>query len=697
MSRGNLSTNSKPAANQQGQASIMIAIMMTTFLLFFAFVVNTGMLVNAKINLQSAADLAAYAGAAVQARQLTSISYLNYEMRRQYKKFLFRYYVVGGMNQKSATSSSDELRQWSPDNDPKHDYRVPAVCIIFNDKDNFCQIATLEAIKIPPQTLLDRINETLRDQLSKLEDFRRENCKSIGDSNRIILGQWLWNTDPNYENLLGSIGGSNVKILDIIQGVAAGLGLIPHELLLKRRIDTLAEFINFESQRGVTLAKANSLAKTGDVAAHERTLQAFYSAYNTLGEHTFASEDVVMDELLPQPLVNLVPINVGFDAYYIHFDEVPSKSNHAVNGKQPMDCESHPYPVTVPDQVPVGVTKDPTKLTYYSVRLQAKAKLLFSPFGELTLKAYAAAQPFGSRISPPPELFGPSDFITEGRSRFVSDTAFTGAGFKGMIPNLPIQKADSINKGWKQNSVIHAMFEQLRSTGGAQSTGVITIDAPTLDRAYHAAMVPNPWEIGKFNIINDLVQDEFVAHFDNPNRIEAFWAPLASPETGALTGGADVEALISSMIDTLLAPPPLGSPGAGKLSPFNGNFKDGLKKGLSQYITALREGRGENGEGFNTVRITDPFTPRPDLGGTSKAISLAPEFFLRDPKQIKTSWNDVKDGRIELQGRTGYSVKFVSFKTLLERPTTSNGTQTWDNLIPLDSDQTAIDLKTIQH
>ena len=46
-------------------------------------------------------DMAAYAGAAVQARQLNQISYLNYEMRRAYKKFLFRYYVLGNVAQDS--------------------------------------------------------------------------------------------------------------------------------------------------------------------------------------------------------------------------------------------------------------------------------------------------------------------------------------------------------------------------------------------------------------------------------------------------------------------------------------------------------------------------------------------------------------------------------------------------------------------
>src|SRR3954462_14572759 len=103
-------------SNQRGQASIMIAIMMLTFTMFFAFVVNTGMLVNAKINLQNAADLAAYAGAATQARQLNAISYLNYEMRRQYKKYLYRYYVLGNLAQKPQSGGTGRL--WSPTGDP---------------------------------------------------------------------------------------------------------------------------------------------------------------------------------------------------------------------------------------------------------------------------------------------------------------------------------------------------------------------------------------------------------------------------------------------------------------------------------------------------------------------------------------------------------------------------------------------------
>src|SRR5947209_836738 len=130
--------------NQRGQVSVMMGIMTLTFLFFFCFVVNIGMLVNAKINLQNAADMAAYAGAAAQARQLNTISYLNYEMRRQYKKFLYRYYVVGNQAQKlfPRTPYGGDGHTpyiWMPDPaSGKAPYLVPVVCVIFNRNDNYC-------------------------------------------------------------------------------------------------------------------------------------------------------------------------------------------------------------------------------------------------------------------------------------------------------------------------------------------------------------------------------------------------------------------------------------------------------------------------------------------------------------------------------------------------------------------------------
>ncbi len=672
----------------RGQASIMIALLILTFILFFAFVVNTGTLINAKINLQNAADMAAYSGAATQARQLNHIAYLNYEMRRQYKKFLYRYYVVAGMTQQSLYGSKGELRAWSPDTDPGHDFKVPAVCIIWDTNDNFCRVFNLPAIKIPRQALLDRINETLREGLLKLEAKREKNCLSIGDTNSLILKQWLWNTDPDYQYLLKSFTGDLQKIADIIQGVAHGLGLIPRELILKKRIETLADSVNFPAQKTVNFDKARTLSNTGDIAAHERVIQAFFSAYNSLGTHAFPSADIQLDELLPGELIRLKPITLGFDAYSVNFQ----LKENGKDPKDPKDCESFAQITTIPDKVPVGFVKDPTKLTYYAVRLKAKAHLLLSPFGDIDLRAYAAAQPFGSRISPPLQAISSTDFLKEALGKDIPSTL---GGIKGTIPNLAVQIGDTPQKGWSQNFVIRSMFEQLKNCGGAGAGGaksdVITIDQGTLESCYQMGMVPNPFEAGKYNIINDLVVDDpFDRNFDEEG-IYAFWAPVISYEKTSRGGSADSE--IREMIDELLKPPLGGS------ATFKPEYKTELMNGIAEYFKRLREGQGENGEGFNIAILVDPFKTRPTASKPSEPIKLSEDIFLNDPKKLKTSWNDVKDGSFVSKGRSGYSVKIVAFKTLMQRAggSTTDGSEKWNNFIPTDADMKGNEFDLIEH
>ena len=84
--------------NARGQLSIFLAISVVFFITAVAFVINVGLFVKAKINLQNAVDAAAWSGAAVQARQLSDIAYLNWEMRNVYKEWMFKYYVLGNLS-----------------------------------------------------------------------------------------------------------------------------------------------------------------------------------------------------------------------------------------------------------------------------------------------------------------------------------------------------------------------------------------------------------------------------------------------------------------------------------------------------------------------------------------------------------------------------------------------------------------------
>jgi Flp pilus assembly protein TadG len=63
---------------ESGQVAILFALVFTFMFVLFAMVVDFGHLVNNKINLQNAADAAAYSGAAWQARALSNLGQMNY-------------------------------------------------------------------------------------------------------------------------------------------------------------------------------------------------------------------------------------------------------------------------------------------------------------------------------------------------------------------------------------------------------------------------------------------------------------------------------------------------------------------------------------------------------------------------------------------------------------------------------------------
>ena len=93
--KSNKQDSPKLFLDQKGQVSIFLAVITTIVITLVAFVINVGLFVKAKINLQNAVDAGAWSGAAAQARRLSGIAYLNWEMRNTYKEWMFKYYVLG--------------------------------------------------------------------------------------------------------------------------------------------------------------------------------------------------------------------------------------------------------------------------------------------------------------------------------------------------------------------------------------------------------------------------------------------------------------------------------------------------------------------------------------------------------------------------------------------------------------------------
>jgi len=671
--------------NESGQATILIGMMMLTFVLFFAFVVNTGMLVNAKINLQNAADAAAYSGAATQARLLNQISYLNYEMRRAYKKFLFRYYVVGNMAQKSHPgnpgASTTGPRVWSPDGTAQNDNLVPSVCVIFNRADNFCQVETLASIRIPTGNgPLDGIQSTVIGQLEAIERIRQDNCRVNSATNQMLLSFWLFNTDPDLKDVEAQAANNNngnadqqklAASLSVVRGLAFGLGLVPRLALLRARIKTLNAYVNETAKPDVTVGTTNGFANSPDPAQHERTIQAYLSAVNTLGSGIFASDDIQLTELLPgggsaATLLKLDDIVTSFDAYATQFQLNPNASGNPLEKA----CKSFLVPFPFENGFTVGVKKDLSVMTYYAVKLQAKAKVLFSPFGDMTMKAYAVAQPFGSRIGP--ALTADDYRVRRSNGSVCGGVAGSLFGCTGFIPNLPVTATDTTSQGWLLNNIVGAAFNQFRALagqGGQPGQLPSTLQPSDFEKAYQAAMVPNPWESGRYNIPNDQTADPFIQHFETNDRIYAFWAPIISPANpNAGDPGQEIRTLISDVISAKVFNRSDPNSNLGQSSGMADAIQRIMLGGLTNYINLLGQGRGEDGEGMNVARLVDPYRYRPaPLGsGLPPPVNLSdPGMMLTDPAKIRTSWNEIKDGSYRDRGRNGYSVKFVSFASIL--------------------------------
>jgi hypothetical protein len=116
---------------------------------------------------------------------------------------------------------------------------------------------------------------------------------------------------------------------------------------------------------------------------------------------------------------------------------------------------------------------------------------------------------------------------------------------------------------------------------------------------------------------------------------------------------------------------------------------DQLKKQMPQFLRNLDRFVDETGQGLTYQVFRTPFPPFGD-----KIAQRYPQYFMTTPLQIRTSWVNQRHRRITESGRSGYSVKFVSFDYLQRRPTNAagggaQGAGPWTNGL-IDSELTAL-------
>src|SRR5690606_11934254 len=86
-----------PHKSERGQMAIFIALIFQVLFVFFAMIVNVGLIVHDKINLQNSVDIAAYYAAQRQAEILNAIAHHNYQIRQAWKLLSWRLRVLGDL------------------------------------------------------------------------------------------------------------------------------------------------------------------------------------------------------------------------------------------------------------------------------------------------------------------------------------------------------------------------------------------------------------------------------------------------------------------------------------------------------------------------------------------------------------------------------------------------------------------------
>ncbi|MCM0606535.1 MAG: Tad domain-containing protein [Xanthomonadaceae bacterium] len=716
----------KKTQKPKGQVMILVAMLATTFIFFFKFVVDTGILVVAKINLQNAADLAAYSGAASQARLLNQIGFLNYDMRRAYKKFLFQYYVIGTYSYDSfpKTSGTSKARVYSPTVNPTPNQKVPVVCIDYQNMTqspptNYCNrlavIAQPRATGLPMSSAIGGIYNSF---VNTLNTARGKNgCTMFGGDNMATLIPWLFNADPtgrSYTQAINDVisSGQNnqaiqqqKKTLEAMQGLSGGMGLLPRLLINKMRIETLAEYINANPER-VDFSDMSTLQSATDPAKHERTIEAFYSAYHSLGQFLFDSSSITLKELPPSGSIGNQYVKIetlihNFTTWFL---------NAEINGTN--GCDFEPTAIDLMN-VPIGVYKDPSVLTYYAVRLEAKAKLLYWPNKNFEVKAYAVASPFGGYIGPNQQQFDLKSKIQSGiacpstTDYTIKSYSYTGGSpltcpptgtdmFQA-TPNLQL-KGSSDSLGFDDEKLQFLLASQITTLQG----GTPVLDPIKLNKAFEYVMLPNPSELNMYLIPNDAGDaesasatqththenggDPFNHYFHSPKYIHHFWAPIIPP-----SNASKIDDAVNEMLNKLN--------NTGTSSPMNPIVKarvDAMKKitkeSIEFYLKDVLYNNGtdsQNGEFDESLFIAGIPDYLSAVRNPPAGQGIDNQFHATKPEELRRSWVTTKDEKIEKAGRVGYSVKFIRLKSVIGKGAPINPDErntTMSNRLIIDSE-----------
>ncbi len=442
--------------NERGQVAILFALVFTFMFILFAMVVDFSHLVNNKINLQNAADSAAYAGAAWEAQALSRLGHMNYYLRQNLKELAMRAQVTHLRHNRNFPRGSQFYSGGggTPNVEPficqqAHGYQALSG-LKYRFDTNLCRNASpstggLPPIVVPPVIAsFDPFAVAITSAIRKIADAAKQECAAAASDNR-ILAQHLVNIYTRRSRF---------------------------------HADQMKEIENWINEIG-----------GGDAAnsQHKAVQTAFESARRNL---TLANRDDFKMEVLRPSGNEYVRLNQNVMRASLFF------VNFNVEGE---GCVGRPSFLDF-DGMVSGLNKDQTIVTYFAVKLSSKPRMLFMPQAWIdaafpTLVAFSAAKPFGSRVGPDvaADQLVPVPNRPGNNNRMVNFSFRPGDNL-GIMNTKVMALLDALHPF---NQVGRPQGEQNAGwpdpqKGGELKTALRAITAPTIFDALMYTIFPNP-------------------------------------------------------------------------------------------------------------------------------------------------------------------------------------------------------------
>lgn len=390
--------------NETGQMSIFVALLFQVLFVFFAMVVNIGMLVHDKINLQNAVDLAAYYGAQRQAEILNEIAHLNYQIRQDYKLLAWRYHVLGTLGRSgiytnapppAVTPSVGNLseKKYEPPYSSAND-RTPVLCVnnqlwgdfigLSTEQENYCFKEYNKAIPqipsvvvIAPFVPLVGVSQGFTEQAKEQREIA---CAEAGPRNWAFAVQTLY----AYK-----------------QAVAARKAIV-WALRSNLVSGDFKDQQNNSVKAGVLKTLKKNLSKANEGSFQEDNFEMLNGM--SLGQCAQGNGGFAMPEVLTAPVLLYVHNENGcMPEVALHTDT--SKlgsylSKWDPNGQMQSLSSGEPDPSS-PFASTLGFEKNPWCMAYIGVKAKTQPYKPFAPFGSaVEIEARGFAQPFGGRVGP---------------------------------------------------------------------------------------------------------------------------------------------------------------------------------------------------------------------------------------------------------------------------------------------------------